>query len=194
MVDSKYRFVWASCGYPGNSHDPIIFQSTDPWNRIKNQEYPPPPPQKKKKKKWQERGFPSCNSLDTWRCSIFLATVVDEAMHELKPCTTTKILQLPVEPSQYGDGGCCFKINRYVRRIKFDLDSTFAPGLNILHMIFVCIFGVNFCGENFGLNSFGWNIFLRIVENTAKIAKIRSRKRATWCSLNVFFFLSKLHS
>ena len=39
MVDSKYRFVWASCGYPGNSHDSVIFQSTDLWNQIKNQKY-----------------------------------------------------------------------------------------------------------------------------------------------------------
>ena len=41
MVDSKYRFVWGSCGYPGNSHDSVIFQSTDLWNQIKNQEYLP---------------------------------------------------------------------------------------------------------------------------------------------------------
>ena len=41
MIDSKYRFVWASCGYPGNSHDSVIFQSTDPWNQIKNQYYLP---------------------------------------------------------------------------------------------------------------------------------------------------------
>ena len=56
---------------------------------------------------WQESGFPSSTSgLDTWRCSISFATVVDEAMHERQPYTTTKILQLPVEPSQNGDGGC----------------------------------------------------------------------------------------
>ena len=41
IVDSKYRFVWASCGYPGNSHDSVIFQSTDLWNQIKNQDYLP---------------------------------------------------------------------------------------------------------------------------------------------------------
>ena len=34
MVDSQYRFVWASCGFPGNSHDAIIFKSTDLWARI----------------------------------------------------------------------------------------------------------------------------------------------------------------
>ncbi|CAB3997762.1 Hypothetical predicted protein [Paramuricea clavata] len=34
MVDSNYRFVWASCGFPGNSHDLIIFQSTELWNNI----------------------------------------------------------------------------------------------------------------------------------------------------------------
>ena len=55
---------------------------------------------------WQESRFPSCTSLDAWRCSISVATVVDEAVHERQPYTTTKILQLPVEPSQNGDGGC----------------------------------------------------------------------------------------
>ena len=34
MVDSQYRFVWASCGFPGNSHDAIIFKSTDLWASI----------------------------------------------------------------------------------------------------------------------------------------------------------------
>ena len=34
LVDSKYRFVWGSCGFPGNSHDSIIFQSTSLWNDI----------------------------------------------------------------------------------------------------------------------------------------------------------------
>ena len=36
MVDSHYRFIWGSCGYPGNSHDAIIFQSTDLWAKIQN--------------------------------------------------------------------------------------------------------------------------------------------------------------
>ena len=35
MVDSKYRFVWGSCGFPGNSHDSMIFQSTSLWSSIK---------------------------------------------------------------------------------------------------------------------------------------------------------------
>ena len=34
IVDSNYRFVWASCGFPGNSHDSIIFQSTELWSNI----------------------------------------------------------------------------------------------------------------------------------------------------------------
>ena len=54
---------------------------------------------------WQGCGWASCTSLDNWRCSISFATVVDEAIHERQPYTTTKILQLPVEPSQNGDGG-----------------------------------------------------------------------------------------
>ena len=35
MVDSHYRFVWGSCGYPGNSHDAIIFKSTELWSKVK---------------------------------------------------------------------------------------------------------------------------------------------------------------
>ena len=35
MVDSRYRFIWGSCGCPGNSHDSIIFQSTNLWENIK---------------------------------------------------------------------------------------------------------------------------------------------------------------
>jgi hypothetical protein len=36
IVDAKYRFVWGSCGFPGNSHDSIIFQSTSLWSNIKD--------------------------------------------------------------------------------------------------------------------------------------------------------------
>ena len=35
MVDSHYRFVWDSYGFPENSHDAVIFRSTDLWTRIK---------------------------------------------------------------------------------------------------------------------------------------------------------------
>ena len=35
IVDAKYRFIWGSCGFPGNSYDSIIFQSTDLWDEIK---------------------------------------------------------------------------------------------------------------------------------------------------------------
>ena len=34
LVDSHYRFVWGSCGFPGDSHDAVIFRSTDLWNSI----------------------------------------------------------------------------------------------------------------------------------------------------------------
>ena len=34
IVDYKYRFIWASCGYPGNSHDSIILQSTNIYTQI----------------------------------------------------------------------------------------------------------------------------------------------------------------
>lgn len=36
LVDSQYRFIWGSCGFPGNSHDAIIFQSTNLWNSIQD--------------------------------------------------------------------------------------------------------------------------------------------------------------
>ena len=34
LADPHYRFVWGSCGFPGNSHDANIFRSTDLWNSI----------------------------------------------------------------------------------------------------------------------------------------------------------------
>lgn len=34
LVDADYRFIWASSGIPGNTHDSMIFQSTDLYNRI----------------------------------------------------------------------------------------------------------------------------------------------------------------
>ena len=29
LIDSKYRFIWASAGFPGNSHDSVILQATE---------------------------------------------------------------------------------------------------------------------------------------------------------------------
>ncbi|CAB3987684.1 Hypothetical predicted protein [Paramuricea clavata] len=34
IVDAKDRFVWASIGFPGNSHDSVILQSTQLWTDI----------------------------------------------------------------------------------------------------------------------------------------------------------------
>ena len=34
LVDSQYRFIWASIGAPGNTHDSTLFQSTNLWQRI----------------------------------------------------------------------------------------------------------------------------------------------------------------
>ena len=34
FVDATYHFIWASCGFPGNSHDSIILQSTDLCKQI----------------------------------------------------------------------------------------------------------------------------------------------------------------
>ena len=38
LVDAKYRFIWGGggggCGFPGNSHDFIILQSTQLWTDI----------------------------------------------------------------------------------------------------------------------------------------------------------------
>ena len=34
LVDANYRFIWASVGAPGNTHDSTLFQSTNLWQRI----------------------------------------------------------------------------------------------------------------------------------------------------------------
>ena len=41
IVDSNYRSLWGSCGFPGNSHDSVIFQSTDFWTKIKEKDFIP---------------------------------------------------------------------------------------------------------------------------------------------------------
>ena len=41
MVYAKYRFTWGSCGFPGNSHDSVILQSTDLWEQLQEKEYLP---------------------------------------------------------------------------------------------------------------------------------------------------------
>ena len=41
FVDAKYRFIWASCGFPGNSHDAVVLQSTDLWQQMKEGDFIP---------------------------------------------------------------------------------------------------------------------------------------------------------
>ena len=36
MVDAKCRFVWGSCGFPGNSHDSVLLQARSLWKSIKD--------------------------------------------------------------------------------------------------------------------------------------------------------------
>ena len=36
MVDSQYRFVWASFAFLGNSSDAIVLKSTDQWLRFQD--------------------------------------------------------------------------------------------------------------------------------------------------------------
>ena len=39
MVGAKYRITWGSCGYPCNSHDSIIFQSTDIYKDLASNKF-----------------------------------------------------------------------------------------------------------------------------------------------------------
>lgn len=41
IVDAAARFMWVSVGFPGNSHDSIIFQSTQLWSDITEKEVIP---------------------------------------------------------------------------------------------------------------------------------------------------------
>lgn len=41
MVDAKYRFIWTSCEYPGNSYDSTIFKSTKLWENVPDEEIVP---------------------------------------------------------------------------------------------------------------------------------------------------------
>ncbi|XP_068690124.1 uncharacterized protein [Montipora foliosa] len=42
IVDAQDRFIWASVGFPGNSHDSVIFQSTELWHDITENNIIPP--------------------------------------------------------------------------------------------------------------------------------------------------------
>ena len=42
VVDAKDRFIWASVGFPGNSHDSVILQSTRLWHDIVQNNIIPP--------------------------------------------------------------------------------------------------------------------------------------------------------
>ena len=35
-MDATYQFMWASSGYPGNSYDAMILQSTILFHKMKN--------------------------------------------------------------------------------------------------------------------------------------------------------------
>ena len=41
LVDEKHRFICGRCGFPGNSHDSIILQSTSLWSRINEGKFIP---------------------------------------------------------------------------------------------------------------------------------------------------------
>ena len=34
LVDAEYRFIWASVGAPGNTHNSTLLQYTDLWRKI----------------------------------------------------------------------------------------------------------------------------------------------------------------
>ena len=40
LVDAKYRFIWASVGFPSNSHDSMILRSTQLWRNVNNRDHP----------------------------------------------------------------------------------------------------------------------------------------------------------
>ena len=42
IIDAYYHFIWASAGFPGNSHDSIIFQSTKLYEDISVKKCIPP--------------------------------------------------------------------------------------------------------------------------------------------------------
>ena len=41
MIDTKYKFMWASAGWPGNSLDAIIFQATELYKKLSERRFLP---------------------------------------------------------------------------------------------------------------------------------------------------------
>ena len=41
LVDAKYRFIWPSASFPGNTHDSMILQATQLWKDINENDFIP---------------------------------------------------------------------------------------------------------------------------------------------------------
>jgi len=87
MVDSHYRFVWGSCGYPGNSHDAVIFGSTDLWSSTQDGFIP---------LIGKTVGVVTVPPLIVGDC-ISSSNMVNETVHQWCFNTPTALLQLPFE-------------------------------------------------------------------------------------------------
>lgn len=72
LVDSHYRFIWVSRGFPGNSHDSIILQSTQLWKDITENDFVPSIGQEVSKNR------PATNA---WRLSISIVSMDDETIY-----------------------------------------------------------------------------------------------------------------
>ena len=90
MVYCKYRFVWASYGYPVNSHDSIIFSPLIYGIKSRTRNISP-----KIGKKEGSFLLPP----------LILETVVDEAVYEQQPHTIQQ-RYYNYRTSKNGDGGC----------------------------------------------------------------------------------------
>ena len=96
MVDSRYRFVWGSCGYPGNFHDTVIFRSTDlelhsRWFHSIN---------------WETCGRCYCPATYSGRLCIPPTNMANETIHKCCFNTPAALLHLPSEQGSHGYRGC----------------------------------------------------------------------------------------
>lgn len=79
IVDVKYRFAWASCGFPGNSHDSLVFQTASFYDSMVNSN-------KILCDVYSLQGVETCYPVITtcypWRFYISAAVFDDQAFHK----------------------------------------------------------------------------------------------------------------
>ena len=89
LVDPKYRFIWASVGAPGNTHDSTIFQSSSLCEKNNSWKYPPSISFRNRRS--------SHSTVDSWGLSVPNENVDNKTLWRCNIKRTKALLKLQVK-------------------------------------------------------------------------------------------------